>query len=381
MDPAPTSAGSILLYRMLADYPKNKLFIISPNAKEKNVIRARYRINFPAYPFSRLFKTRFNNLWYSIIVLWQELERRIFNGTPLYLSEIIKQFQPEAILTVALAGGWLQAEGISKKLKIPLHLIVHDDHHFDNFWCAPLRKWGKRRFAQTYRGSATRFCISKPMERAFKKRYGVSGTVLMPSRGKDTLFFNKPNPKTLANTKNLLIVYAGYLSRENFERLAAVGALLAPKNCRLLAFTTFKPPHYLEKSSVEWRRPLPSNELIRWLHKNANVLLLLTDFEKTNRETIQTLFPSKMVDYTASAVPILAVAPKDASISKYIRSNPGAAYILNKRSPKIIAQTILGFKKAPWKRRELAQHAIIAGERDFAYQRCVSTFFRALRKK
>jgi hypothetical protein len=137
----------------------------------------------------------------------------------------------------------------------------------------------------------------------------------------------------------------------------------------------------LEKSAVEWRRPLPSSELIRWLHKNAGLLLLLTDFSKTNRETIQTLFPSKMADYTASAVPILAVAPRDASISRYIRSNPCAAYILNNSSPKIIAQTILDLKTAPWKRKELAEHAILAGERDFGYQRCVSTFLHALCKK
>lgn len=381
MDPAPTSAGSILLCRMLRDYPKEKLLIISPNAEKENIIRARYRVKIPVYPLTRLFKTRFNNLWYSIIVLWQELERKIFKGIPKYLSNTIKNFKPEAILTVALAGGWLQAEGISKKLNIPLHLIVHDDHHFDNFWFAPLKKWGQSRFAQCYREATTRFCISKPMERAFKKRYGVAGTVLMPCRAKDTPFFKRPNPKTLVNTKNFLIAYAGYLSKENFERLATVGATLSSKNCRLLAFTTFKPPHHLEKSAVEWRRQLPSSELIRWLHKNAGLLLLLTDFSKTNRETIQTLFPSKMADYTASAVPILAVAPRDASISRYIRSNPCTAYILNNSSPKIIAQTILDLKTAPWKRKELAEHAIFAGERDFGYQRCVSTFLHALSKK
>src|SRR5262249_47632291 len=148
--------------------------------------------------------------------------------------------------------------------------------------------------------------------------FGVGGQVLMPSRGRDSVCFDAPRPaygsQPLSSAKEF---YAGSAYGSAFEQMESIAKPLPLHGHGSVVYTPSKPPTNFRPTHLELRAPLPSAKLVKRLHEEADFLLLLSNFDDRNRGPLRTLFPMKMVDYTAAAVAILVVAPEDASIANY----------------------------------------------------------------
>src|SRR5262249_11798624 len=158
---------------------------------------------------------------------------------------------------------------------------------------------------------------------------GVSGQVLLPSRGRDSVWFDAPRRGYASRTcSSAKIFYAGSLYGSAFEQLESIAEALALRSHHLVVYTPSTPPTSFRPTHLELRAALPSSELVKRVHEEADILLLLSNFDQGHRETLHTLFPSKMVDYTAAAVAILVVAPEDSCIAAYLRGRPLAGQLL-----------------------------------------------------
>lgn len=289
------------------------------------------------------------------------------------MKKEVSAFAPEAILTIGVAASWMGAAALARKVKIPLYLIVHDEGHYNYFWIRVLRDFGTRLFGKAYKQARTRFCISEPMAQLYQQRFGVDGTVMLPLRSRQSLFFKEPKKKEVESEQSKKIIYAGSIYGKGFEELDKLAQALSRHDVKLIAYT----PSNFNASQVEYlevRNALPSDELIQVLHKEADALLLWTAFAEEARENVRTLFPSKMVDYTATGVPIVVVAPEDSCISRYLKDNRDAGYLITDSCPQENAEQITKLLKDASELERLGKGAIAAGFKDFSFEKNFQKF-------
>jgi glycosyltransferase involved in cell wall biosynthesis len=155
------------------------------------------------------------------------------------------------------------------------------------------------------------------------------------------------------------------------------GALAAGGH-RLILYTPSNLPPGFKPGHLEIRAPLSSPELVRRLHEEADLLLLLTSFEPGLMEVIRTQFPSKMVDYTAAAVPILVVAPEQSGIADYLQERPTSAQLVCDPSPDAVRVAVNTLAADPAKMISLARGAAAAGEEDFGCRQAYARFCHAM---
>lgn len=335
----------------------------------------------PRSKFARLWHTRLGKHAMSLDTLQQIAGMKgRGGGAPRWLRKSIGEFQPEAVLTVGIAGAWIHAAGLARHLEIPLHMIVHDDGHYAYFWLPVLQPYGELLFGRAYRQSVSRLCISAPMEREYERRFGVKGEVLLPSRGRDSVFFREPPPRVAVPLEKAKIFYAGSIYGKGFEVLDEIAVALRIKGHRLVVYSP-STPTTLRPQALEIREPLPSGELVRKLHEEADLLLLLTSFAPENRNGVATLFPSKIVDYTAAAVPVLVAAPEYACVVDYLRRHPQAGHLVTSDRGADVLAAVEELAADAGKRQALATGAVAAGLEDFSYENAWEQFSGAMRGK
>ncbi len=370
----PTSAGAILLHRLFEGWPSQKLLICSPSSPAECRLPKVKCYKLPQAPLNRLFTTRLGKAWATILTLINIFMLKKRKGQPQsLLAEPIKEFRPEAVITIGVAGAWYTAAEIAKNRGIPLYLIMHDEGHYDYFWVQPLKKFGTYLFGEVYRQAKARFCISTPMISLYQKRFGEEGTLLLPFRGRGDKVFQEVRKPASESPRIKKIYYAGSIYGGGFRELEKIAEALSACHCELIVYTPSKPVAEQNKY-LKIRKAIPSNELIQVLHQDADALLLWTSFAKEAREAVRTLFPSKMVDYTAAAVPIVVLAPEDACISHYLKEKPNIGYLIHESCPKTVARQIADLLNKPTECERLAQGAILAGTEEFSFEANFSIF-------
>lgn len=365
---SPTSAGAALIYRLLEAWPADKLMVFTPTASTDCPLEGVRKLEPPKGRWSRLCTSRVGYQWMSLRT-WQDiLMTKWRGGLPARpLASALDAFAPEAVLTVGAAGAWIGAHAYARARKIPLHLIVHDDHHYAFFWSKQLKPYGERLFGRAYRDAASRLCICAPMEQEYRKRFGVAGEVLLPSRGRDSLFFREPRDTGGAPLTGAKVFYAGSVYGNTFQVMEDIAAALYARGHRFIVYSATKPPANLALKYLEVRPPVPSADLVKALHEEADLMLLLTPFHEAAREVVKTRFPSKLVDYTGAAAAILVLSIEEAAITAYLRERPRAARWLGDNSPEAVAREVDILARDSRLRMELARGAVEAGLTDFDY--------------
>lgn len=365
---SPTGAGAILVYRLLEGWPADKLMVCTPTAKTDCPLPGVRKIEPPKALWPRLFTSRVAFQWMTLRMLQGMFLTKWRGGRPAEpLDSAFDAFAPEAVLTVCAAGAWIGAHAYARARRIPHHLIVHDDHHYAFFWINSLKPWGEQLFGRTYREASSRLCVSEPMEQEYRERFGAPGEVLLPSRGRDSVFFSEPRAEMARPPVAAKVFYAGSIYGDTFSWLERVAAALAARGHRFIVYSPNQPPPEVKLRHLELRPPLPSAELVKALHEEADILLLPTSFDPRNHAVVRTLFPSKLVDYTGAAVAILVVSSEETAITDYLRQRPRAARRLGDNSPEAVAREVDIMARDSRLRMELARGAVEAGLTDFDY--------------
>ena len=114
-----TASGMVLLYRLLQEYPPEKLFIIQNQESplEKRLEGVTYRIIDKM--ISRVMRSRLHTpAAFVVFFLTDILCRRV--------GKLCGDFKPEVIVTVSHELSWLIAAKLAQRLEIPLVIICHD---------------------------------------------------------------------------------------------------------------------------------------------------------------------------------------------------------------------------------------------------------------
>jgi glycosyltransferase involved in cell wall biosynthesis len=360
--------GSALLYRLLEGYPSDRLMILecasTSSAPERRLAGIAYRHIPPSRVITRLRNSRLNH-WMEILLAFTQgrLARRA--------EALLGDFTPEGVLTAAHGHAWLAAAQFARKHKLPLHLIIHDDWPTTTPARPALRPLLHRHFACVYRQAASRLCVSPAMEAEYLHRYGLPGTVLYPSRGSGTVSFEAPQAPPPSSTRSFRVGFAGSLSTPSYVDILK---MMADELERMGGQLHIYGPVSQESASqmglarpnVSMRGLIPSEAIVQVLHEECDVLLVPMSFAPEEQEPMRLNFPSKLADYTATALPLLIVGPPATSALQWADSHPGTALTVTRKDGEMFHRALKTLAENPELRMKLGRKAAELGARQFS---------------
>lgn len=373
-------AGSTLLYRLLQNYPASRLSIAEGNLHASRPDRRLPGVSYIEFKVGteRLLRTRFHSLYSSVLHLTAKARAR-------RLDEIVQEFQPEAILTVAHGYSWLTAASLAKSLAVPLHLIVHDD------WASiqksvlpsPVHKSVERHFGEVYRAATTRLCVSPYMVEDFARRYGASGSVLYPSRAADVPEYDAPPASRRTVEKKLVFAFAGTINTRGYaESMRALTSALEETGGELFVYSNLTAEGIkdcgLDKDHVTVHSLLPFRELLESLRREVDVLFVPMSFAAEDLPNMQVAFPSKLADYTAVGLPLLIWGPPSSSAVRWGLENSGVAEVVERPEIEALKAAVLKLMHDTTRRQALAQTALTKGREFFRHDRVVEKFYQSI---
>lgn len=376
-----TLAGATLLYRLLQDYPSNKLCIVEnsilPTQPERRLHNVRY-YNF-SFGIKRLLHSRFHFSYTSYLILTAACRST-------QLTKTVSTFQPDAILTVAHGFSWLTAAAIAEKYQVPLHLIIHDDWPSYIPVLPGLRNWVIQIFGRVYRQAQSHLCISPYMMQFYQKHYGIEGKILYPLRAADAPSLNCLPTRLWHQKFSLNFVYAGSVNSQGYvQSLVSLASALEPFGHQLIVYSPLTEAAVqqigLNRPNVTIRSLIPSHQLIETLREQADVLFVPMSFEASDRPNMEMSFPSKLTDYTIAGVPLLIWGPAYCSAIRWAKDNPGVAEVVEESNLETLSSAIERLSKDPKYRQHLAQTALETGSMYFSYEKGIETFYRAIAKQ
>jgi hypothetical protein len=374
-----TVAGSTLLYRLLQDYPANRLRIAEGNLSLPQSDKRLPDIKYDGFRVGkrRLLNTRFHSFYSSILHLTSTKRARQFNS-------LLADFQPEAILTVAHGYSWLTAAYLAKQAKLSLHLIVHDDWVSvqENVLPQAVSKRLKRQFGEVYRQATTRLCVSPYMAEDFEKKYGAKGTVLYPSRAADVPEYLHP-PERHKSRENIVCAFAGSINTQGHARsLATLASVLEDIRGELIVYSTLNAEGIkncgLTGSNVTVRPIMPFKELLVSLREKVDVLVVPMSFETEDAQNMKVCFPSKLTDYTAVGLPLLIWGPSYSSAVRWANENPGVAEVVDQPEAEALKKSIIKLMQDERYRFRLGETALAKGLEFFAHEAAIKKFYQSV---
>ena len=375
-----TTHGSGLLYRLLQDYPAGKLLIVEGWPSLSHPAR---RLPGVAYRQFALWPKRGRSRLRRLVSTWLTLTA---SANAPKLRRCLSGFDPEAVLTVPSGWTWLVAAQLSEDAGLPLHLIIHDD------WLPwlpvypALKPWLDLQFGRLYRRAASRLCVSPFMEEEYRRNYGVAGEVLYPSWAKDWPSFDGLPQSYSKNAGPLVGAYAGRIPFAGYPRLIAnLAKCLEAQGGSLLLYGPHS-PDVLRSWGLDQRNVLPqgvvdSGELISRLRQEADFVFVPMAFDADEMKyNMQISFPSKLVDYTATGLPLLVCGPVYCSAVRWARRQGEIAEVVTSEKVEELAAAVQRLEQAPYRKR-LGLASWEVGNRLFSYRASVETLLRALAVK
>jgi hypothetical protein len=351
--------GSALMFRALETYPADRLRIFE-TASPSDPQRRLPGIEYASLPIGsqRWLNSRLHGV-YSAWLSWRAASRA---GR---ITASLAGFEVEAVATVAHGFGWITASEVARRLRVPLHLIVHDDWPRASAIAEACRPWLDRMFGRIYRGAASRLCVSPIMAEEYARRYGATGALMYPSRSKDCPTFAAKAPRTL-EASDLVIGYGGNSSSQIVDCLVALAEALPGTRARLELFGNFDDASQQRLAAaspaISFRGFVPYHQMIRELREIADVLFVPMSFDAAHRGLS---FPSKLTDYTAAGLPLLIYAPPDSAAVRWAREQGEAAEIVERAGSSGLRTALERLRADTPRRGLLAASAVMAGHRSF----------------
>jgi glycosyltransferase involved in cell wall biosynthesis len=282
------------------------------------------------------------------------LKRGYYKLTPKFrfvnkflIRRLVKKIKPDIIF-----GNYPEIEffissfEIAKELNIPFYAYFHDLWE-ENMHNANLRRIANYWERKIILGSSRVICCTEYQQSYFKKKYGVSTSLLLHPIPDSDIENYKIEEIKEAGEKNL--VFIGTLSKAmNQDALITISKSLKylPDNYKLVWYPIQDIPLDLLKSegfdTDKIIVKVVSTDEMKRAVKSADLLLAPLSFKNCSEEEVKTVFSNKLLTYLVSGRPILVFSPEDCYHSVSANEN-GWAYVVDKNGEQNLANEILTF--------------------------------------
>jgi glycosyltransferase involved in cell wall biosynthesis len=371
--PQTGTAGGLLLHRLFAGYPPERLRVLThfvPTIGDP-LPGVAYRHLSP--PWQRFERSRFNRLKRSM---------RAFGLVPPVatrrIDELLKGFAPDVVLCVMQHAVYYDAaHHFARDRGLPLVVIVHDvNEEFE-----PVLPWAaraaRRRDGTFYRYASARLCISPEMEQFCAAAYGAPGSVLYPNRSDALAPRSLDLCDHLRRPTVLTLGFAGNLNFGYGEGILQMLPAVRDAGARIIIYG--RPPEgaaapLIEaKDCCEFRGFVPSGDAWAALQRECDAVWLPYPRLGGQMERLyRHHFPSKLPEYLALGMPVIVTGPDYATGMCWAHRNLGTELCAS--SVGDLASRFRDLAKDGSLRRRLAESCLEAGQRDFDPKKIVAEF-------
>lgn len=226
--------------------------------------------------------------------------------------------------------------------------------------------------------AAQRLVLSEALKEDFQHRLGLPSTVIPHSID---LAASEGVPFR-PSSSHRLIVHTGvieHLQEEGLKRIASVIVQHPQWNARLVLCSPTSKADLIGRGL-----DLPGVEIVSLstlevlsLQRSADLLVAVLPFQGEIQAFQRTAFPTKVVEYMASGVPILAHAPTDSFFANHVRKN-GYAMLADSSDSASLAQAIgRALEDAPL-RNDLLENARLTVAKEFSVASAAARFAQAV---
>jgi glycosyltransferase involved in cell wall biosynthesis len=359
--PESVYAGSILLQRLLRNYPAEKFVVFGPQHNSRaELLECDYQS--VALPFERLNTTRLAKLVRSL---------RVYGLLPgLSTNSIrhrLKGFRPDVVLTVMQGQPYFDfAYRFARTEGLPLALIIHDLPALFEPVCGWAEKRQLAKNKSIYAYASKRLCVSSEMRDHFESIYGIKGSVLYPNRSESLTARPLAEAHSLKEPGTLTLGYAGSLAHGRGEQLLGMIPACREVGAKIRIYSSDS----LESDASDIVTNCgfaPAEQMWARAKRECDVLLLnhLWPQDSGFQLFYQTSFPCKLSEYLALGIPVLMIGPEYASAIRWGLRHKDATLVVTDDDPRAWAEALRKLKESSALREKLSRQAVIAGSRDF----------------
>lgn len=219
------------------------------------------------------------------------------------------------------------------------------------------------------------------MERAYRQLYGAPGEVLYPMRDESTAIFTEPPARLHEAQVRPVAAHVGTInSPEIVSMLGLLADTLSEWGGRLLLFGP--PGHHvarstlLERENIVHRGFVQSSQELKEICR-AEATFLYVPFPFTG-QSMSLSFPSKFIEYTSMALPIVVHAPLRCPLMEWVREHPASVAAVNSMEPQALRDALQRLTFDPEYVVALANAAAAAGASCFSQEAIFNVFLDAI---
>ena len=369
--------------RLFDKYPSDRLWALT-STQNKQVVAAfdpipapGRQVTVPEIQIYRRFLDKLALLLNRLLIPWT-----VWRGVRLVYKEKI-----EAIFTVPWDHFTVAAYFIHKITGRPLYMYIMDDP-------AGRRSFGGLQpmayallMPRIVRACKRVWGVSEGMCEYFEKAYGVKCLPLLPLVDLESFRVGSAKRPVRAND-TFHIVYTGSIYGAQLDALRRLVQVVdqesersgdAQAGIRLTLYTSAT-AGALEKMGLAGknvRRDEVKPEDIPSVMAEADVAFLPFSFEPDMRHIVETSIPSKIAEYLASGVPILAHAPSYSTVARYCRRY-GCGLVVDEPNEDALRSALIRLGSDAVLRMELAAKSREAARKNHDASQIAPAFLRQL---
>lgn len=361
VEPEPTTAGQIKLYRHLVENPEVKLVIYPCERRHFAQKRFRHRL------IARLERTK--------------LKRWVADGEFLQSAYWLDKHLPtpvhdsiaNVVVTMAHGNGCWAAQRYAQKHGLPLVTWFDDWWPDMDFIHSPLRKILEKRYRKLYMQSQLALCISEGMLALLGPHPNSQLLYPIPAKA-------DPLPSHKTEHDFFRVMYYGNLGDYGPMLAKILNSMKTHSEVRVEVRGAH--PRWPEKFKQEmnrfglWHNHAPREELVNWLGL-ADAFLVPMVFEPALRRRMETSFPSKMLEMSQWGKPLVIWGPEYCSAIKWAHIGNRALCVTD-ANPNALCKALESLAANPAEQQRLAAAARQAAETEFNPDKIQAQFMAAL---
>jgi glycosyltransferase involved in cell wall biosynthesis len=356
--PSNLAGGSILMSRLLQDYPSDRVSVLTSSRYLRvSPEEGRLACDHLAFPTTKGWGHwglgRIKNAidWLMVPVL------------SLFCVWVIRRRRIQLMVSVVHDRFFIAAALASSLTSVPMILVVHDDWiHTQRRRTPFLRPFLRTLFRFAMRRAAHIYSVSVGMQEFVRNTCGRESELQLPAIA--PYHSEEISSATPPNSVPIRLLYAGGIieNAETLVRLIKTGGLerYGVPACSLDLYVPLTKERF---SEMGWAhdfinlRGWVSNSELRRALGGADVLFLPASFAKEEVAVVIAGFPAKTADYMASGRPILVFGPEYSSLVRYAREY-GFAEVVTDPSDAALARGIREIVNSSTHRKELVSNAL-----------------------
>ena len=315
--PQTIHAGSLLLYRVLENYPKDNIRSIGPVEPKAEQLSETYD---PFLLPIRLTTTRFSHLANTLNTIGIMPDLSVTR-----IKKLLGDFKPDLVITlIEILPYAFAALRYAKSKGLPLMTITMDKPGDFTYIYPWFKKAQFKRMQEIYKYSTVNLGVSKEMSEYIRATFKADSDVFYFCPPEGLTARNPQKAAALRNDSTLTIGYAGSLDLGYGFQIASMVQTFEKAGVRLNIYSINQPT--FSSSAITYKGSFTQYEVWERIKEECDAVILPYYFHYGTKETsvYSTHFPTKLPEYLNLGMPVIVIGPVWATGVKWAKAHPDA---------------------------------------------------------